>query len=122
MNAIAQRRDLSDPHLIHAFADECGTLDRLNKLYLLTYADVATVGPRTWTEWKGRLLRELYEKTREVLAEGVERRPEPGTTEAGARARVGEALAGHAPPKLMARFLAAMPARYFLTTAPEDAP
>jgi [protein-PII] uridylyltransferase len=122
MNAIAQRRDLSDPHLIHGFAEECGTLDRLNKLYLLTYADVATVGPRTWTDWKARLLRELYEKTREVLAEGLERRPEPGTAEAGARARVGEALAGHAPPKLMARFLAAMPARYFLTAAPEDAP
>ena len=123
MASIAQRRDLSDPHLIHAFADACGTLDRLEKLYLLTYADIATVGPRTWTDWKARLLRELYEKTCEVMAEGVARRPEPGTAEAAARARVAEALAaGRAPPKRAARFLSAMPARYFLTTAPEDAP
>ena len=122
MAAIAQRRDLSDPHLIHAFAEECGTLDRLDKLYLLTYADIATVGPRTWTDWKARLLRELYEKTREMLGEGVERRPEPGTAEAAARARVAAAFAGRAPEKRVARFLAAMPARYFLTASPAQAP
>ncbi len=92
MSTIAQRRDLSDPDLIHAFAEEVGTLDRLEKLYLLTYADMATVGPRTWTEWKARLLRELFEKTREVLARG-ERRPEPGTAEAAGRERVEAALA-----------------------------
>ena len=51
MAAIAQRRDLSDPDLIHAFAEEVGTKDRLDKLYLLTYADIATVGPRTCTGW-----------------------------------------------------------------------
>lgn len=122
MATIAQRRDLSDPHLIHAFADECGSLDRLQKLYLLTYADIATVGPRTWTDWKARLLRELYEKTREAMATGVARRAEPGTVEAAARARVAAALAGRAPEARVARFLAAMPARYFLTTAPEEAP
>ncbi|HTT70820.1 MAG TPA: ACT domain-containing protein, partial [Anaeromyxobacteraceae bacterium] len=115
-------RDLSDPNLIHAFAEECGTLDRLDKLYLLTYADIATVGPRTWTDWKARLLRELYEKTREMLGEGVERRPEPGTAEAAARARVAAAFAGRAPEKRVARFLAAMPARYFLTASPAQAP
>jgi [protein-PII] uridylyltransferase len=122
MSAIAQRRDLSDPHLIHAFAEECGTLDRLDELYLLTYADISTVGPRTWTDWKARLLRELYEKTREVMEEGVGRRPEPGTAEAAARARVGAAFAGRAPEKRVARFLAAMPSRYFFTTAPAQAP
>ncbi len=122
MAAIAQRRDLSDPHLIHSFAEECGTLDRLDKLYLLTYADVATVGPRTWTDWKARLLRELYEKTREVMEEGVGSRPEPGTAEAAARARVAAVFAARPPSKLVSRFLAAMPARYFLTTPPAQAP
>ena len=122
MAAIAQRRDLSDPHLIHSFAEECGTLDRLEKLYLLTYADIATVGPRTWTDWKARLLRELYDKTREVMADGMVRPPEPGTAEAAARARVAAAVAGRAPGKLVTHFLAAMPARYFLTTSPLDAP
>jgi [protein-PII] uridylyltransferase len=124
MASIAQRRDLSDPDLIHAFAEEVGTVARLEALYLLTYADIATVGPRTWTEWKSRLLRELFQKSRAVLVRG-ERRPEPGTAEAAGRERVAQALRGHghgaAEPELQ-RFVEAMPARYFLTVAPAEAP
>jgi len=122
MSSIAQRRDLSDPDLIHAFAEECGTIDRLEKLYLLTYADIATVGPRTWTDWKARLLRELYTKTRAAMEEGVLRRPEPGRAEAAGRARVAEAFAGRAGDPRVERFLAAMPARYFVTVDPATAP
>jgi [protein-PII] uridylyltransferase len=124
MANLAQRRDLSDPDLIHSFADEVGTVDRLDKLYLLTYADIATVGPRTWTDWKGRLLRELYDKTRAVLLAGGEReRPVPGTHESLGRERVGGALAARGvPPEAVARFVSAMPARYFLTESPSQAP
>ncbi|HEX9243580.1 MAG TPA: [protein-PII] uridylyltransferase [Anaeromyxobacter sp.] len=117
MSAIAQRRDLSDPDLIHAFAEEVGTLDRLEKLYLLTYADMATVGPRTWTEWKARLLRELFQKTREVLR-GGERRPSPGTAESVGRELALDALNERGWGVRVEdydRFAAAMPARYFLT-------
>ncbi len=122
MSAIAQRRDLSDPDLIHAFAEECGSVDRLDQLYLLTYADIATVGPRTWTDWKARLLRELYGKTRAALLEGTSRRVEPGTAESVSRARVAGELAGRASASRAARFLAGMPARYFLTVEPSAAP
>jgi [protein-PII] uridylyltransferase len=124
MSAIAQRRDLSDPDLIHAFAEEVGTTDRLEKLYLLTYADIATVGPRTWTEWKARLLRDLFEKTRDVLARG-ERRPEPGTAEGAGRRRVAAELSARAQPapvEVRDAFLLAMPARYFVTASPGEAP
>jgi [protein-PII] uridylyltransferase len=124
MSIIAQRRDLSDPELIHAFAAEVGTLDRLEKLYLLTYADMATVGPRTWTDWKARLLRELYHKAREVLL-GGERAPEPGTAEAAGRELATEALQERARGVRVDdqdRFLQAMPARYFLTVSPGLAP
>jgi [protein-PII] uridylyltransferase len=124
MANIAQRRDLSDPDLIHAFADEVGTADRLDKLYLLTYADIATVGPKTWTDWKGRLLRELYEKTRSLLtAEGERGRPVPGTHEAAGRTAVDAALETRGVPKgERERFVSAMPARYFLTELPARAP
>jgi [protein-PII] uridylyltransferase len=122
MAHIAQRRDLSDPDLIHAFADEVGTVDRLEKLYLLTYADIATVGPRTWTEWRARLLRELYQKARAALAEG-ERRPEPGTAEAAGRELVSAALSERGVGQWDAdAFVRAMPARYFLTVSPAQAP
>ncbi len=122
MAAISQRRDLSDPNLIHDFAEECGTADRLDRLYLLTYADIATVGPRTWTEWKARLLRELYEKARDVLVGDERRRAAPGTHEAAGRQRVAEALAGRAPADEVARFVSAMPSRYFITESPSQAP
>jgi [protein-PII] uridylyltransferase len=124
MANLAQRRDLSDPDLIHSFAEEAGTLDRLDKLYLLTYADIATVGPRTWTDWKARLLRELYEKTRALLEAGGERsRPVPGTHEALGRQAVSEGLGRRGvPPEERERFVAAMPARYFLTESPLQAP
>jgi [protein-PII] uridylyltransferase len=124
MASIAQRRDLSDPDLIHAFAEECGTIDRLEKLYLLTYADIATVGPRTWTDWKSRLLRELYGKTLAVLEHG-ERRPEPGTAEAAGRQLVMAALGDRthgAGAAELERFVSAMPARYFITVSPSQAP
>jgi [protein-PII] uridylyltransferase len=125
MAAIAQRRDLSDPDLIHGFADEVGTLDRLEKLYLLSYADIATVGPRTWTDWKARLLRELFQKTQEVLRGGVEKRPSPGTAESAGRELALEALQQRGWGVRVEdhdRFVAAMPARYFLTVSPGVAP
>ena len=122
MSAIAQRRDLSDPHLIHGFADEVGSVDRLDALYLLTYADIATVGPGTWTAWKATLLRELYEKTRAVLGDGVSRRLEPGRAERAARDRAAQAFGPRAAERRVERFLRAMPARYFLTVPPEQAP
>src|SRR6266511_1249616 len=124
MAAIEQRRDLSDPELIHAFAEEAGTLDRLDKLFLLTYADIATVGPRTWTDWKARLLRELFHKAQDVLR-GGERRPTPGTAESEGRELALEALQHRAWGVRVDdhdRFVAAMPARYFLTVAPGLAP
>jgi [protein-PII] uridylyltransferase len=124
MASIAQRRDLSDPDLIHAFAEEVGTIDRLEQLYLLTYADIATVGPRTWTEFKARLLRDLFEKTRAVLERG-ERRPEPGTAESEGRGRARAALQAHhggSPAEEQALFVEAMPARYYVTVPPEQAP
>jgi len=41
-------------------------------LYLLTYADMASVSPENWTPWKATLLRSLYEKAHAtLLAEGM---------------------------------------------------
>ena len=44
-------------------------------LYLLTYADLRAVGPDVWNQWKAMLLRELYEKGRNVLETGKLKRP-----------------------------------------------
>lgn len=62
MAHISQRRDLADPAVIAAFVDQVGTVDRLRQLYLLTAADTAMTAPGNLTDWKARLLDELYMK------------------------------------------------------------
>jgi [protein-PII] uridylyltransferase len=67
LSHVASRRDLSDPALIADVAALMRTRERLDFLYLLTFVDISSVGPETWTDWRARLLAELYEKCRAVL-------------------------------------------------------
>jgi [protein-PII] uridylyltransferase len=67
MSLISQRRDLEDPELIAEFARSCGTVERLEMMYLLTYADMASVSAENWNAWKAGLLRTLYERARVAL-------------------------------------------------------
>ncbi|MGE4580007.1 MAG: [protein-PII] uridylyltransferase [Desulfuromonadales bacterium] len=70
MAHISQRRDLHDDRLILDFARSMGMSENLRMLYLLTFADIKAVGPDVWSEWKGFLLQELYEKAYMVLERG----------------------------------------------------
>jgi [protein-PII] uridylyltransferase len=70
MSHIGQRRDLSDPRMILEFAKLVGDRTNLKHLYLLTFADMRASSNSGWTEWRGALLRELYERTAEVLETG----------------------------------------------------
>jgi len=114
MAHISQRRDLHDIELILSFADAVGTVSRLDQLYLLTYADMKEVGADVWTQWKAMLLAELYEKGRNVLEQGVLKRP---FEERASRRReeVREMLRG-LPREEADRFLAQVDDRYILST------
>jgi [protein-PII] uridylyltransferase len=70
MSHLAQRRDLSDPKLILDFAQTVGDRTNLRNLYLITFADIRASSSKAWTEWKGGLLRELFERTAELLETG----------------------------------------------------
>lgn len=67
MAHISQRRDLQDMKMIADFAELMNMSENLRMLYLLTFADLMAVGPEVWSDWKGNLLQELYEKTYDVL-------------------------------------------------------
>jgi [protein-PII] uridylyltransferase len=67
MAHVAQRRDLSDPKLIAEFARTVGDRENLRNLYLLTFADIRASSRTAWSEWKGQLLGELFERTAELL-------------------------------------------------------
>jgi len=70
MAHLAEHRDVTEPRVINDFARTCGTIDRLKMLYLLTFADLRAVGPDVWSDWKGSLLRRLYQRTLQVLRHG----------------------------------------------------
>lgn len=70
MAHISQRRDLHDHKLIEQFAGTMGMTENLKMLFLLTFADLKAVGPDVWSEWKGFLLQELYEKAYDVMERG----------------------------------------------------
>jgi [protein-PII] uridylyltransferase len=67
MSRIAQKEDLSDPHVIAAFAGRVGNERYLTALYLLTVADIRGTSPKVWNAWKGKLLEDLYRYTLRML-------------------------------------------------------
>jgi len=73
MSMTAQRKDISDPEVIHEFATLVGDPDRLNLLYLLTVADIRATNPSLWNSWKGALLHELFVSTRRAFRSGLEK-------------------------------------------------
>jgi [protein-PII] uridylyltransferase len=73
MSMTAQRKDISDPEVIHEFAVKVGDPDRLNHLYLLTVADIRATNPNLWNTWKGALLNELFTATRRAFRSGLEK-------------------------------------------------
>lgn len=63
MSTVAQKRDLSDPQVIHEFATTIVSERQLHALYLLTVADIRATSPTVWNSWKGKLLEDLHQRT-----------------------------------------------------------
>jgi len=67
MTKISQYRDIDDNDIVQSFAKTMKTEERLRTLFLISYADMAAVGPDVWNDWKGTLLLKLYLRTEMVL-------------------------------------------------------
>lgn len=70
---VSERRDFNEANVIDSLAKLVQSEERLKMLYLLTYIDVVSVGPGTWTKWKGAQLAELYQRTLIHLKAGADR-------------------------------------------------
>ncbi len=109
----ATRRDTSDPETIAEVAKTVRSVERLRDLYLLTIADVSTTNPTAMTSWKARMLEDLYL----AVAAALDGEAQGSARAADIRAEVlrdykdGVALA-------LTQFLAEMPDRYILGSAP----
>ena len=72
MSTSSQKQDITDPAVIHRFAEQVADRQRLDYLYLLTCADIAGTSPKLWNGWKDRLLADLHTATRLALRRGLE--------------------------------------------------
>ena len=59
MSHLGLKYDTSQADLVSRFAQEVGSQERLDLLYLVTCADLAGVGPDVLTSWKVEVLSEL---------------------------------------------------------------
>lgn len=75
MSTTAQRKDISDPQIIHDFALHVGNQVRLDYLYVLTIADINATNPTMWNSWRASLLRQLYTETKRALRRGLDNPP-----------------------------------------------
>ena len=120
MAQLAQRRDLNEPHVVTDFAAQMGTLDALNVLLLLTYADLNAVAPGVWSEWKSTLLWELYRRTRTVLT-GTDAPPDETEKTARFKEQMAKAMEGSLALSEIERHVALLPDRYIRVTRPAAA-
>ncbi len=71
MEQIAFRRNLNDPETLNNFTSRFDSLEKLDLLYLVTYADLSAVNTAVWTSWKSDLLAELYQKSHAMIDEQI---------------------------------------------------
>ncbi|MGK2906066.1 MAG: [protein-PII] uridylyltransferase [Desulfuromonadales bacterium] len=115
MAHISQRRDLNDIRLIQDFANTMVMAETLKMLFLLTFADIKAVGPDVWSEWKGHLLQELFEKTYETFERGNFMSEVRSERVRKRKSRVLEALKDDFGEKQVKDRLRSMSLRYLLT-------
>jgi [protein-PII] uridylyltransferase len=118
MSHFSQRRDIHDYSLIVRFAKAVKTLETLSLIYLLTFADIKSVGPDVWTNWKGMLLKELFIRTAKVLERGDFKGEDPLARQKRVIDEVVRILGSKVSRKNVKAILETMPESYFLGFSP----
>ena len=110
---FSQRRDLDDPVVLKRLAKSIPDEETLSLLYMLTFADIRSVGPEVWKDWTGMLLQELYVKTLRQMSAGTYRRK---TDEEWMEKMTSDMVAdadGEIPERRVRKILKKMPVSYF---------
>jgi [protein-PII] uridylyltransferase len=67
MSSTSQKKDISNPTVIHEFAKIAQDPSWLDYLYLLTVADMRATSPKVWNSWKNSLLIQLLDSAKHQL-------------------------------------------------------
>lgn len=116
----ATRRDLNDEKAVVQCARTIGTIDRLNMLYLLTWADSSATGTRAWNDWTANLVQELFFKIHHILAEGELATPDAARKVVKTRRQVSRYLGEQFDKTRLEGLFDIMPPRYLLEMGPRD--
>jgi [protein-PII] uridylyltransferase len=119
LSITSQKKDISDPDIIHDFARRVGDQVHLDYLYVLTVSDVRGTNPKLWNAWKARLFEEFYERTKRALRRGLETPVDQEElireTQEQARLKMADV-----PPKQISQVWAQWTEAYFLRYTPEE--
>jgi len=118
MSATVQRRDIFDPSTVSGFAAGVGSQERLQRLCLLTYADIHAVNPEALTPWKSEMLWQLFVATSNHFSRTVDR----DRLHVSDEALLLEQVHQQAPAarEEIARFLEGFPRRYLAVHSSEE--
>ena len=111
MSATIQRRDVFDPLTVRSFAAAVETRERLQRLCLLTYADIHAVNPEALTPWRAEMLLQLYLATSNLLTHSLDSNRLHAPVEEPLLEQL-RALTGCEEPGKIERFLEGFPRRY----------
>ena len=77
MIETALHSDIRQPTVIENFAKKVGSIEKLDLLYLRSYAELRAVAPGTLTSWKKVVLSELHQRSRDYFQhpESLDSRP-----------------------------------------------
>jgi [protein-PII] uridylyltransferase len=121
MSETMQRRDIFDPGTVSVFADIVATQERLQRLCLMTYADIHAVNPEALTPWKAEMLWQLFVATSNYFSRTLDRDRLHASDEVSLLEQV-SSQAGGANKAEVERFLEGFPRRYrAVHSAPEIA-
>jgi [protein-PII] uridylyltransferase len=114
MSHTSQRRDLEDVSLVAHFAKGCENEEKLRQLFLLTFCDLASTGPKTMTHWKSELMAELFERTLKFMRRGADLlQAEQAELVQERQKQAAHLLAGEVEGPALADVFAGLPDRYF---------
>ena len=119
MSATVQRRDIFDPSTVSAFANTVATQERLQRLCLMTYADIHAVNPEALTPWKAEMLWQLFVATSNHFSRTLDRDRLHASDELNLLEQV-SSHAGGANKKEVERFLEGFPRRYRAVHSPGE--
>jgi [protein-PII] uridylyltransferase len=111
MSATVQRRDIFEPSTVSGFAATVHTHERLQRLCLLTYADIHAVNPEALTPWKAEMLWQLFVATSNYFSRTLDRDRLHASDEAPLLEQV-RVQVGGIDKREVERFLDGFPRRY----------